>query len=390
MTPIIARKKSPKLDLPAVLSASSLFPKFYIKCPKTGEERVALGSSLTLTSLPENLPKDPSLCFYGTIPFAETKSPLWKDFQGTFFFLPVVEIIQTAGSTEVLVRKEGVSFPLEAPPLLEDSCLKQKDDDLAEQRWNLSIETVLQKIDEGVIDKVALARKTAFELYSSPFSLLQRLIQKCPSTSTFAFQRKASSLFLGSTPEKLYERNGKELFSEAIAGTRKRGQSLKEDAALGDELLKSAKDMQEVLFVKEFVQKQLEPFSEIPPTAGEATLVKTEKVQHLRFPFKTTLKKGVTDAELIRALHPTPAVGGTPTSKAKSLIESLEDFERGLYAGLTGWITPFSAKFYVAIRSGLVQGSTLHTFAGAGIVKGSQAKKEWEELNHKTAHWVDA
>ena len=382
MTPF--RKHIERQDLPSVLSASPLFPKFYMKCPKTGEERAALGSCLTLTSIPEN---SPNCCFYGAVPFSDTKSPLWKDFPSPLFFLPEIEIIQTEKDTVMILRKKGSSFK---SAFLEKALpLKKKEEPFAKKNWSTSVQKALQQIEKGHVSKVVLARKAEFELSSSPYSLLQRLIQKCPSTATFSFQTAQSSLFLGSTPEKLYEKNGSTLQSEAIAGTRKRGKTEEEDVALARELLDSEKDMQEVLFVRDFLQKSLSPFSKSFPASEEATLVKTDKVQHLRFPFKVTLKEGVEDIDLIQALHPTPAVGGTPTAQAKKLLKELEDFERGLYAGLVGWISSSSSKLYVAIRSGLVQGDTFHIFTGAGIVKGSKDEKEWEEIEYKTSHWLD-
>ena len=106
--------------------------------------------------------------------------------------------------------------------------------------------------------------------------------------------------------------------------------------------------------------------------------------------FEGTLRDGVGDAELLTALHPTPAVGGYPTDRAVREIAEREPFDRGWYAGPVGWVGRDGAEFAVAIRSGLVEGSTLSVFAGAGIVAGSVPGNEWEELDYKISHFTQA
>ena len=87
---------------------------------------------------------------------------------------------------------------------------------------------------------------------------------------------------------------------------------------------------------------------------------------------------------------PTPAVGGYPARRALRAIAEMETFDRGWYAGLVGWVGRDAAEFAVAIRSGLFEGSRLSVFAGAGIVAGSEAGVEWQELDCKMNHFVHA
>ena len=95
------------------------------------------------------------------------------------------------------------------------------------------------------------------------------------------------------------------------------------------------------------------------------------------------MKKPITDRELIEAFHPTPAVGGFPKRESLNILSSIEPFQRGWYASPVGWISANETHLVVAIRSLLLNESTLHLFAGAGIVADSIAKKEWEEIDHK-------
>jgi menaquinone-specific isochorismate synthase len=113
-------------------------------------------------------------------------------------------------------------------------------------------------------------------------------------------------------------------------------------------------------------------------------LVKLPHIQHILRTIEGDLGGGESDLEILRALHPTPAVGGYPADLALNAIKELEPFERGWYAGPVGWVGPDAAEFAVAIRSGLVSGNTLSLYSGAGIVPGSRPEAEWDEIENKT------
>ena len=98
----------------------------------------------------------------------------------------------------------------------------------------------------------------------------------------------------------------------------------------------------------------------------------------------------VTDGKIIDRLHPTPAVGGSPRREAIDRIGELETFDRGWYAGPVGWVSKSAAEFCVAIRSAQIVRNRLNVYAGAGIVPGSEAEKEWEEIENKIASFLKA
>ena len=89
------------------------------------------------------------------------------------------------------------------------------------------------------------------------------------------------------------------------------------------------------------------------------------------------------DWQLLQKIHPTPAVGGSPRRKALSQIRALEQHQRGWYAGACGFISEDVSEFTVAIRSGLWHQNQLHLYTGAGILTGSDAEAEWQELDTK-------
>lgn len=379
-----------RLDLSSWLSAQEHFPKLYWKCRKTGLETVALGSLANFSKVPEipaNLPDSYKL--YGALSFSDKPlNGIWKDFAPCFFFLPQIQIFQSSLKTTLQLR--GAPISLKKPSKLQDaSFLGIKKHSPNELEWNHSIETIVKAIESKQMAKVVLARKSLFQIKGDPFSWLSQLIKDAALNSTvFAFQTSPSSLFLGTSPEMLYEKKEALFFTESLAGTRRRGTSLKEDQILAEELLNSIKDNKEFSFVKNFLQKILPSFCETFSYDSSNSLVQTSKVQHLYNRFEGILKPNVKDSTILSVLHPTPAIGGFPQKEALSMINFLEPFDRGLYSGVIGSISPKESSFAVAIRSALLEKDLLHAFAGTGIVEGSIPGKEWNELNDKIAHWI--
>ncbi len=255
-----------------------------------------------------------------------------------------------------------------------------------------TVEEVLRRIEHGPLQKVVLARRTDFRFAEAPdpFLLLHRLRAANPAGFHFAFQPEEGSTFLGVSPERLYRREGRHILSEAVAGTRRRGDSEHEDQAMGAALLESEKDRREHRFVADEVGRKLDGLCRSYRADREVSLLKLARLQHLRRGFDGTLRGGVDDAAIVAALHPTPAVAGNPTAAAVAEISKREPFHRGWYAGPLGWVGSHGADFTVAIRSGLLSGNRLALFTGAGIVRGSMPHAEWEELENKLAGFVRA
>jgi menaquinone-specific isochorismate synthase len=113
--------------------------------------------------------------------------------------------------------------------------------------------------------------------------------------------------------------------------------------------------------------------------------------QHLHTPVRGVLPAGVHPLDVLAAMHPTPAVGGSPREAAVAAIPALEGFPRGLYAGALGWLNGRGGgEFFVGIRSALVDGARARVYAGAGIVAGSTPEKEFAETELKFKAMLDA
>jgi len=250
--------------------------------------------------------------------------------------------------------------------------------------WIASVEKALQLIQKKELEKVVLARTCTLELEKEPdpFAIAAALKGKAQGAFVFCVQSDTEA-FLGASPERLFTRKERQLLSEAIAGTRRRGTTTAEDEQLKNELLNSPKDFRELSPVQAYLKTALRPLCTSFPSFSPISIHQTQNVQHLYSKCSGILREGATDEQILMSLHPTPALCGTPKNKAYSVIKELEPFERGHYGGAIGWTTPEASEWIVGIRSCLIRGKTATLYSGTGIVEGSDPEEEWDELNQK-------
>ncbi len=258
--------------------------------------------------------------------------------------------------------------------------------DSSEDAWKSAIDATLAEIGNGSVRKIVLARTRTFRLSETadPCELLLRLGNSEPGTYQFMIESLPGIAFIGASPERLFRRSGRVLESEALAGTRPRGETPEADFAEADALFRSDKDRREHSLVLDRIRERLESVVESIRVARAPRLLRLARVQHLCTPLEATLKSDISDGELLARLHPTPAVCGQPAERARAVIRACEPFDRGLYAGPVGLLGA-TTEVCVAIRSALVVGRSVTAFAGAGIVAGSDANAEWRETEHKLA-----
>lgn len=244
--------------------------------------------------------------------------------------------------------------------------------------WKEGIEKALDLIRRKELEKVVLGRTCVLELAETPdpFAIASALKQNAEGAFVFCAEMESMS-FLGASPERLFVRKGNKLQSEAIAGTRPKGEEFRK------ELLRSLKDLREFTPVQQFLQKKLSPLCKAPLSFSPISVHQTRNVQHLYSRCSGVLKEEINDETILKSLHPTPALCGTPTENAFKLIRELEPFDREFFGGAIGWSTPENSEYLVGIRSCMIKGRTATLFTGTGIVEGSDPEEEWEELNQK-------
>ncbi len=252
-------------------------------------------------------------------------------------------------------------------------------------RWPAGVETALARIAAGGVEKVVLAREVRLPLPPgvSAEVALGRLRDAYPACTVFAFAR-GDRCFLGATPERLVRLDGDRVRATCLAGSAARGATPEEDGALGRELLASAKERHEHAVVARALREALAPACETLSMPETPVLMKMANVQHLHTPIEGRLADHAELLDLVEALHPTPATGGTPRDQALALIREIEPFSRGWYAGPVGWIDGGgSGDFAVAIRSALLLPAEARLYAGCGIVADSDPDREFEESRLK-------
>lgn len=331
----------------------------------------------------------------------------WEPFGAYRFVLPRFELrVGESGTTlscnlvlprdrerqeEILAQIEGMRVPSEG----DDDALPEplyREDAPDRRGWEENVGLALEAFSEGRLGKVVLARRAGlgFAEDLDGISVLRELREATPGCFHFYVEPVPGTAFVGASPERLFRREGRLVTSEAVAGTRPRGASAGDDEDLRDELLGSEKDRAEHGFVRVGIEEALRPLCEELEVEGGVLEMKLANRRHLVSRVRARLRDGVTDAELLGALHPTPAVGGYPKEGALEDIRALEPFDRGWYAGPVGWVGTDAAEFAVGIRSGLVRGRTLALFSGAGIVAGSKPEEEWAEIEQKIEDFTGA
>ena len=120
-------------------------------------------------------------------------------------------------------------------------------------------------------------------------------------------------------------------------------------------------------------------------------MLKLSNVQHLHTPVNGTLNECYGVLKVLAALHPTPALGGSPRELAGELIHELEPITRGWYAAPIGWIDhKMNGHFGVGIRSAVSHEGTVWCYSGAGIVAESTPEREWNETDLKFRPMLNA
>lgn len=345
-----------------------------------------------------------NLRYYGGLRFNDNvkgaNATRWKGFGNYRFVMPRFELFHQSDATYLACNvvlgndRPGADAVLDElgdiVSLIESSDIElpgitERSDHPDKVGWETMVEAALLSINTTELEKLVLARQTRFDFSSrpKPLYLLERLKQVTHGCYHFCFQLDDDLAFIGATPERLYQRHQRTINSEALAGTCPRGTSKDANKALGEQLLLSEKDLREHQYVATHVEEVLGNLCPTRIHKSDLSLLQLATVQHLITHFDGMLASDVSDADVLAAIHPTPAVGGYPVDRAMETIDRLEPFDRGWYAGPVGWVGRDAAEFAVTIRSGLVTGDKLHLFAGAGIVKGSTAESEWMEIENK-------
>ncbi len=252
------------------------------------------------------------------------------------------------------------------------------------KKWKNQVKELLEKIDEGEIEKVVLSRKVELTFTTDVLvePILKNLIDNYPECTLFIYHKGKSS-FIGASPEVLAKFDEKKMQLEILAGSSLRSTNVNEDLKLGQDLLINAKDLNEHNIVINYIKSSLEK-SVDSIEISQPSIKKLKNIQHIRSLINLDLNSSSSSIGTIWKVHPTPAVCGLPADNALNIIKKLENHQRGLYAGLIGWFDfQNNGELVLAIRSALINGNKLIAYAGCGIIKGSDPDAEFKETDLK-------
>jgi len=379
-----------KLPLLAFLKAQAdIFPAIYWQDKLQLQTVVCLGAIDDIEAIPEVRGE---ARYYGGLAFQQ-QGEQWPSFPAIRFVRPALEFIEEDNKLTLTCHFNGhfcidntlaLVQQLKSPVALQSNrtTILSRNDLPNKKQWadlvDLSIEY------KALLPKVVLSRQTELicEKSVNHCDLLAQWQRANPTSFHFSFQFCKDSVFIGCSPERLFSRDGKQLQTEALAGTVNRGRDAREDELLLRSLLVDKKIDRENYLVQEFIIANLMRLK-AQVTCDEPRVTQLHNVQHLCVPIHAQLTTQTTDAELLYKLHPTPAVGGCPKLPALQFVNDNEPYLRGWYAGAVGYLSEQQSDFSVSIRSALINQNSIKLFAGAGIVTGSIAEQEWQELDNK-------
>lgn len=257
-----------------------------------------------------------------------------------------------------------------------------------------AVADAVARIRAGELEKVVLARTLEVDAGRPLHAkrLLHRLRAVEPHGYAFAAPIGAGAALVGASPELLVSLRDGEVRATPLAGTAPRSGDPDEDRANADALAASGKNREEHAVVVRAVAAGLGGYCEPLSWDPEPVLLETANVWHLATRFTGTLSdRSVNVLDLVAALHPTPAVCGTPTDLARAAIADLEPFDRGSYAGPVGWIDGRGdGEWAIALRCAALGGERATLFAGAGIVGDSEPASEADETGRKFRAFLDS
>lgn len=289
------------------------------------------------------------------------------------------------GSQDIEKIKAEIYAPKEVPnsPLN----VSWSDGTISTTQWQESVKKAVERINRKELDKVVLARDihAHSDQDIDPRYLLKNLSNSYPECWSFSVDG-----LVGATPELLIRRSGDAVLSRVLAGTIRRDESAT-DSELATSLLTSGKDLEEHEFAVSSVATSLALHCTDMNVPTNPRVLRLSNVVHLATDISGTLVDSAPALVLAGSLHPTAAICGTPTGRAKSLIQELEQMNRNRYTGPVGWINAKGdGELGIALRCAEINGNTARLFAGCGIVSESNPEDELAESNAKFIAMRDA
>lgn len=247
-------------------------------------------------------------------------------------------------------------------------------------------------IEDGEVSQVVLSQRWKAKSNIKAFQLYRNLRSLNPSPYLFYFNFGDYQI-AGSSPEMLVEIKKDTISNCPLAGTRKRGESEKEDHLLAKELLEDPKEIKEHMMLVDLAKDDMSLVANKASIVVKEymTIKKYSHVMHIASLIQGEKRKGINSLEVLNAFFPAGTLSGAPRRRAMEIIQELEEEKRGFYGGAAGYIG-FTGEMdmCIAIRMMVIKDQTIYMQAGAGIVADSDPEKEYEESENKVKALINA
>lgn len=255
-----------------------------------------------------------------------------------------------------------------------------------------AVDEMIRYIVEGDIYIANMTQHLMIQSSRTPCEVFYRLRQQNPSPFGGYFNYGDFQIVCASPERFLRMKNG-HVETRPIKGTRRRGRTPSEDAALRRELENSEKDKSELLMIVDLERNDLNRVC-VPGSVKVTELFTVEEyatVFHLVSNVEGDLREGLTVMDLMEAAFPGGSITGAPKYRAMEIIDELEHDQRNLYTGSMGYLTlDGDCDFNIVIRTALYQDGVYYLGVGGGITAESELEFEYEETLQKAKAVLEA
>jgi isochorismate synthase len=236
------------------------------------------------------------------------------------------------------------------------------------------VEKSINFIKSGQAQKVVISRKQLLPMTSveKTAQLFLQLISHYQEAMVYFWHHPAVGIWMGASPERLVTTHGKHFETMALAGTQRYQESINW----------TEKEKIEQQLVTDYITHQLQPIT-LQIEISETFTKKAGPLAHLCTQINGHLKDNFSIKNLVKQLHPTPAVCGTPKEKAFDFIINNEGYQREFYTGYLGVVDTISTELFVNLRCLSIHNNHATLYIGGGITAESNPVREWEETMEK-------
>jgi len=286
-----------------------------------------------------------------------------------FIFAPFI------GKINIIPFKvsEVVSFEIKAPSFnLEVK--KQPSNPKGKQQFEKLVVAGLLAIHEKKIEKVVLSRKIILDETIDTIATFKTILVAYPTAFRYLFFHPKIGLWMGASPEQLVKLEGKKFETVALAGTQ----------LYSKNIVWKSKEKEEQQFVSDYILDKVKHKVKNIKVSDFKT-VKAGDLAHLKTCISGELNTDFKSFDLVKALHPTPAICGLPKEEALRFILENENYDRKYYAGFLGeWNKANQSDLFVNLRCLEVENEKVNLYVGCGITKDSNPEKEFIETENKS------